>query len=118
MKGQANTTEKKEEKSEDVKKLSLRVRTSKDHTLRHIKEVIALHFNLDPKRLRYFEFTLFNTCRVYARDTSGYGEGRLLKDLNGKLEKLLQRFTGSKLTTELGFDLIDQPEDLAKVIVT
>jgi len=52
--------------------------------------------------------------RVYAKDSPSFGEGRLLKDLNGKMGTLLQRFGGSKTTTDLALELIDHQEDLKK----
>lgn len=85
-------------------KIAFKIASNKTHTFKQLKGILSLKTGVDMRKLR-----------VYAKDTPGYGEGRLLKDLNGQIGSMLQRFSGSKVTTELAIEILDHPEDLRKV---
>lgn len=98
---EAKEGEKKDEKKDwKTNKISFKLATNKNHSLQQLKDIVGIKTGIEPRRLR-----------IYAKDS--YHDGRLLKDLQGKLGKLLLRFS-SKLTTELGIEILDHPEDLIK----
>lgn len=80
--------------------------TNKGHTFKQLKDIISSHINIQPQRIR-----------VYDKESHDYEEGRLLKDQNAKLGSLFQRSNSSKISTELAIEILDEPEDLRKVLL-
>lgn len=93
------------DKPEDWKnlKIGFQVSTNKTHTLRELKNVIALKLEISPYLLR-----------IYDTDSIGYGseQGRLLKDSTSKLGSVLVKY--GKISTHLGLEILEHEEDLQK----
>lgn len=86
-------------------KIGFQVATNRTHTLGHLKNVISLQIGVPANQLR-----------IYDKDTTSYGseQGRLLKDVSGKLGTVLVKYPNSKISTHLGLDILDHSEELKK----
>jgi hypothetical protein len=88
------------------KKINLTISTNKKYTFLKLKESISLEIGIEPRRFRIFKKE-HNTNL------------KLLKDNTKILEELLKKSKFSKaddIICELGIEILDQPEDLKKVI--
>ena len=84
-------------------KITLKISANKKHTYRLFKEIITILIGVNP-----------NYYRIYAKEnTYNNNDGKLLKDLDGKLGKMLEKT--NSMTTDLSLELLDHEEHLKKV---